>query len=375
MKQKTNAILNIALIVGILGFLTIFSLVKKDKKFSENENRLLAQKPQLTAETLFAGDFAKDYEAYVTDQFVGRDEFITVKTYADVLLGKKDVKGVYLGKDGYLIEKHLPESVEPEKEEKRLKLLADLFQYCEDRGGNGTFRVLLAPTADNVLADKLPEYASVYDQSAFLKRVREAVPEEAYVDAEGALKAHKEEAVYYRTDHHWTTLGAYYAYEAWAKSLDIEPLSQEDFTIRTVTDSFRGTLHSKINIHTRADEIQIYEPKAESKYQVYYDLSETAKDSLYEEKYLETKNKYGMFLDDNHGLVEIDTNVTNGKTLLVIKDSYSNCFIPFAAMHYEKIYVLDLRYYHGKLYNMIEKDMDVLVLYNVYHFIEEFQYY
>ncbi len=375
MSRKTNSILNIVLIAGIIIALMIFSFIKKDRLFSEQENRLLTQKPKLTLSTLFSGEFSKSYEDYVTDQFVGRDEFLTGKTYGDILLGKKDIKGVYLGKGGYLLEKHLPDSITAEEEEKRIVLLEKLAAYCKDREGKGTFRVMLVPTADNILSDKLPAYAPVYDQSVFLKQVKERIPVGTYVDAEGVMKVHKEEYIYYRTDHHWTTLGAYYAYVDWAEGMGFVPYAQEDFTIRQVTDSFLGTLHSKLNIRVKEDEIRVYEPKKDMEYQVYYDLSETAVDSLYEEKYLEGKNKYGMFLDDNHGIIEIDTNVKNGKTLLVIKDSYANCFIPFASMHYEKLFIVDLRYYNRKLYDMIEKDMDVLVLYNVYHFIEEFQYY
>lgn len=375
MNSKKSMILNIVLVAGFLLILTVFSFLKEDRKFSQNENRLLAQKPEFTWSTLFSGKFSENYESYVTDQFVGRDEFITVKTYADILLGKKDIKGIYLGEEGFLLEQHLPDSISEEEEEKRLVLLDSLAKYCEAREGNGTFRVMLAPTADNILTDKLPAYASVYNQSAFLNKVQERVPLGTYVDAEAIINEHADEYIYYRTDHHWTTLGAYYAYTAWAKSMGVDPLSQEDFTIRTVTDSFLGTLHSKVNIPINTDTICVYEPKESVSYRVYYDLAETAVDSLYEEKYLETKNKYGMFLDDNHGIIEIDTSVNNGKTLFVIKDSYANCFIPFVAMHYEKLYIVDLRYYNGKLYDMIEKDMDVLVLYNVYHFIEEFQYY
>lgn len=375
MKQKINAVINIVLIAGSLGLLTVLSLFKEDRKFSENENRLLEQKPEFTVNALLDGEYTKDYETYVTDQFIGRDELIAMKTYSDICLGKKDIKGVYLGKDHYLLEKHVPDSVRPEKEEERLKLLAELQKFCRDRDGEGTFRVLLVPTADEILKDKLPANAPVYDQSAFLRRVRDTVGDEDYVDAEQALRNHKEEYIYYRTDHHWTTLGAYYGYCAWAESMGIRPLSQEEFRIRTVTDSFLGTLHSKINISVPPDEIRIYEPKKEPEYRVYYDLSDEAKDTLYEEKHLDTKNKYGFFLDDNHALIEIDTNVNNGKELLIVKDSYSNCMVPFLAMHYDKIYVLDLRFYRSGLYDMIEKDTDVLVLYNVHHFLEEFQYF
>lgn len=375
MSPRTNAILNIGLIAGALLLLTVFSITKEDRKFSENENRLLAQRPKLAIETVLSGKFAKAYEEYVTDQFVGRDAFITVKTYGDILLGKKDIKGIYLGKDGYLLTKQLPDSFTEKEEEKRLMLLENLAQYCDKRQGEGTFRVLLAPTSDNVLKDKLPAFAPVYDQSVFLNKVKACISDKDYVDVQDIMNRHRDEYIYYRTDHHWTTLGAYYAYEEWAESMGFSPIPQEEFTIRMVSGSFLGTLHSKLNIWVKPDEMYVYEPKDDVEYQVYYDLSKTPHTSLYEEKYLETKNKYGMFLDDNHGLVEIDTSVGNGKTLLVIKDSYANCFIPFAALHYEKLYVLDLRYYKSKLFDMIEDDMDVLVLYNVYHFIEEFQYY
>ena len=111
---------------------------------------------------------------------------------------------------------------------------------------------------------------------------------------------------------------------------------------------------------------------------VTYDLKETT-DSCYEESYLDTKNKYGFFLDDNHGFVEIDTGYYTGKTLFVIKDSYANCFLPLLFPHYEKVYVIDLRYFNGRLFRFMEKyepenGMDVLLLYNCIHFLEEFSY-
>lgn len=111
---------------------------------------------------------------------------------------------------------------------------------------------------------------------------------------------------------------------------------------------------------------------------VTYDLKDT-KDSCYEESYLETRNKYGFFLDDNHALIEIETDYRNGKTLFVIKDSYANCFVPLLIPYYEKIYVMDLRYFNGRLFGFMERyepeeGMDVLVLYNCIHFLEDFSY-
>ena len=341
MNSKKSMILNIVLVAGFLLILTVFSFLKEDRKFSQNENRLLAQKPEFTWSTLFSGKFSENYESYVTDQFVGRDEFITVKTYADILLGKKDIKGIYLGEEGFLLEQHLPDSISEEEEEKRLVLLDSLAKYCEAREGNGTFRVMLAPTADNILTDKLPAYASVYNQSAFLDKVQERVPLGTYVDAEAIINEHADEYIYYRTDHHWTTLGAYYAYTAWAKSMGLAPLSQEDFTIRTVTDSFLGTLNSKVNLPINTDTICIYEPKESVSYRVYYDLAETASHDtgtaeidgwccMGQHKQSGIHGRTGKPFDEIHGL--------SGIQEIGCRNRSSGCPLPRSAPHFRRCF-------------------------------------
>ena len=112
---------------------------------------------------------------------------------------------------------------------------------------------------------------------------------------------------------------------------------------------------------------------------VTYDFADTA-DSLYAPEYLETKNQYGFFLNDNHAFIEIHTGYNAGKTLFVIKDSYANSMIPLLTAHYETIYVVDLRYFNGKLFQLMEQyepeqGMDVLVLYDCIHFLEDFKFY
>ena len=146
----------------------------------------------------------------------------------------------------------------------------------------------------------------------------------------------------------------------------------------TVSDNFKGTLHSKLNIEVSGDKIQYFPETERRPVKVCYDYQETT-DTLYEDSYLDTKNQYGFFLDDNHGLVEIDTGYKNGRTLFMIKDSYANSLIPLLTTHYEKIYVMDLRYFNGRLFDFMENcepedGMDVLVLYNCIHFLEEFKY-
>ncbi len=370
--EKIHAFVSVGIICAILLAFTAADLLKQDRLFSETENRILASRPDYSRESLLDGSFAREYETYVTDQFVGRDKWIGIKTGVDILMQKKEINGVYLGADDYLIERHLAEDYPRELEDKKLDLLAGLVERWDAK-------VMLAPTADNILTKKLPPYAEVYDQSVLLERVRQKIGADHYVDVYNALRSRQNEEIYYRTDHHWTTRGAYYGYCAWAEAAGRQVKVDSADRAVAVSEDFLGTLHSKINVNVRPDAIEYFRLTEKRPVQLTYDLQKKS-DSFYEESYLDTKNQYGYFLDDNHALIEIDTSFHNGKTLFVIKDSYANCVIPLLALHYEKVYAVDLRYMNGRLFPFMEscepeQGMDVLVLYNCVHFLEEFQYY
>ncbi len=370
MNEKRSAIITITILSAIILIFTAADLIQKDRLYSEKENRLLAAKPEFTWEAFAKGDYTEAYEAYATDQFVGRDRWIRIHTWLELCLQKEEIGGVYLGADGYLIEQHLPEEFPEELVEEKAALLEKLVKRWNAQ-------VMLVPTADNILTDKLPAWAIYYDQKALLDRVAEVVGSKKCIDVYSMLSRHAKEEIYYRTDHHWTSLGAYYGYQAWAeaKGLDIV-WNPEDLEL--AAEGFLGTLYSKVNIPMRSDVIQFFPGASDPPLTVTYDLREK-KNTCYEKDYLETKNKYGFFLDDNHAFVEIDTGCHNGKTLFVIKDSYANCFVPMLIPHYEKIYMMDLRYYNGRLFRFMEDyepegGMEVLVLYNCAHFLEDFSY-
>ncbi|MDL2301292.1 hypothetical protein LJC58_02950 [Lachnospiraceae bacterium OttesenSCG-928-D06] len=372
MSEKRNALITVCFFCTIMLLFTIADFFTKDRIFSENENRVLASKPKATKETLLSGKYMEEYEDYVTDQFISRDTFIMIKTWGDIYLQKRAINGVYLSKDDYLIEQHLEEDIDKQKVADKIALLQALL---EDYDG----KVMLVPTADNILSDKLPVNAIYYDQKELLQQVEEAVSTERVIDVYGVLEEHTEEYIYYRTDHHWTSLGAYYAYRQWAVSLKRIPYRLDLDNTVVVTEDFLGTLHSKVNIDVEADSIFMFPETTRRPVSIVYDFQAKSQ-SFYEEKYLETKNKYGYFLDDTHAFMEIETQYPNGRVLFLIKDSYANSFIPLLMPHYEKIYVVDLRYYHNSLYDLIEQStqnekFDLLVLYNCIHFIEEFQYY
>ncbi len=372
-NEKLHAGMTVALLALVLLVFTAADLLKADRLFSETENRVLAQKPKLSLEGILSGSYEKEYEAYATDQFVHRDTWVMLKTRMDILLERKAIKGVYLAEDGSLIEQHLPQDYDQAMADKRVGLLRELTERYPQT------LVMLAPTADNIQSYKLPPYAVSYDQKQLLSQVKEAVGEERVIDLFPILEEHREEPVYYRTDHHWTTLGAYYAYLEWARKVGYPPRSYDPKDLQTVSDTFLGTLHSRINLPMEADKIQIFPRTNNRKVKITYDFAKED-DSYYVPSYLEGKNQYGYFLDDNHAFIEIETAyAANGKELFIIKDSYANSLIPILAPHYEKIYVLDLRYYNGSLFSLMEQyvthsRVSVLVVYNCIHFLEDFSY-
>lgn len=372
MSEKWDAALTVGFLCCIMIVLLVADFWQPDILFSENENRILAKKPSLTKESLLSGEYMEAYETYVTDQFVGRDNWIELKTRSEIALQHKEVGGVYLGADDYLLEQHLPEDITQEMIDQKLRLLV---KVVEKYGA----KVMLVPTADNVLSDKLPAFAPYFDQFALLDQVKETVGESAYIDVASKLVKHAQEEIYYRTDHHWTSLGAYYGYEAWKEHTNLlTPVHFDIENLATVTEDFLGTLHSKINLPMEGDAIQIFPETLNRPVSLTYDYN-VKKNTMYEESYLEGKNKYGYFLDDNHGFIEIETGYQNGRELFVLKDSYANCFIPLLTAHYERIYIVDLRYYNGSLAQLMDPYMsdstDVLVLYNCIHFLEEFLYF
>jgi len=371
MDKKQNAIVTIGVISFIILFLSLADVVTADRVFSETENRVLTEKPKFSKETLLEGDYTAEYEAYVTDQFIGRDKWIAVKTIWDILLQKQTINGVYLGEDGYLIEQHRPEDYPPELVEKKLTLLDRLVERWD-------MKVMLVPTADNILTEKLPQNAPYFNQAEFLAQIKERVGVRNYIDVYSALERHAEQNIYYKTDHHWTSQGAFYGYAEWLKSVGQVPAVPNINRREAVSEDFLGTLHSRINLPMEGETIEYFYDTEEWPVTVKYENGRV-RDTFYEEKYLDTKNQYGYFLDDNHAFIEISTSNQNGKTLFVIKDSYANCTIPLLTQHYEQVYVLDLRYFNGKLFPFMEKyetesGMDVLLLYNCIHFLEDFNY-
>lgn len=363
------------IVLATVGVLAVATLVAPKKTYSEAENRYLKTLPGISFDKIKDGSFMEDIEDYASDHFVLRDAFMTARTKYELITGRNNVNGIYVCADDYYIEEY-KEPVNTDRIERALKRLMTGISGAK-------LHVMIVPTAVTVYADKLPataKNASQLDElnelTAFVykeKQTEQTVCEFDIVDVTDALMDNKDsKQLFYRLDHHWTTDGAYLGYCEYCKVAGLTPAPEEAFEKETVTDAFCGTFHSKLNDPTaKPDSITAYYSK-NAEYEVVYrdNKKESTADSPYSEKYLEGKDKYSFFLDNQHAMAEIrNKNAASDKAIVLIKDSYANCMIPFLAENYSTVYVFDTRYYTDSVTDFInahEEVSDVLFLYNLY---------
>ena len=360
---EQGAFLAIFLLLCLLAFALVNALAR-DREYSPAENRKLAQLPKFSLSALTDGSYFAAWEDYLADQFVGRDTWITLNLQASRLLGAKEAGGVYLCADDYLME---PPAA---PDEEALKRNLDAINAFAARHENLQHCMSVVPNAACVMAEKLPANAPVRDQRQDIQDIAARVQGVSFLNVTDALAQHADEAIYYRTDHHWTSLGAYYAFSDMAAGLGIEQPSEE-YDVFPVTDSFEGTLASKSGCHAVTDVIELYVPKTDIEYYVTVDGERTA--TMYDREKLEEKDQYAVFLGGNDARVDITTMAETGRTLLIFKDSYANCFLQFLLPYYDRIILLDARYYYGDADSVISREgvTEVLFLYNANTFLTD----
>lgn len=372
MKERILKCIPIVIFCLLFFGTSIFSIITPDKIYSSSENRMLAQFKSPTKKSVLNGKFQKNYEKYISDQFIFRDNWISIKTYSQRTLGNVEINNVYFGKDRYLFEKHEKSDFKWKDVENKVKLISKFVKKYNKKLGNEHVKVMFIPSKTQILKDKLPIFAQYFNEDEFFKLLEEKNLAENMIDVRNILNNHNKEYIYYKTDHHWTTLGAYYAYLNWGNDTNNDVFLDSDFDIEQVSDNFLGTTHSKVNIKTAKDKIFLYN-KNDMNYNIIYNMGEKTTNTFYDMDMLDKKDKYSVFFGGNQGMLEISSDNKNGKTLLMVKDSYANCFIPFIANHFEKIIVIDLRYVNINVSRIIKmyNPTDILVLYNVIQFMED----
>lgn len=363
MKRYLLRYIVLALLLGVC----VWMIVDEDRGFSEQENRNLNQFPEVTVETVFSGEFMSEFETYLADQFPVRDYCIKIKTAALRMSGQKLIGDYYLASDKYLIQKD--STPDWEQMDEILGLINKLSKDYE----NVNVSFMLAPTAMSIYEDKLP-YTAESNQIDTMKEIQSKLDSSVnYVDIYDALYKKRAMSMYYKTDHHWTSRAAYAAFGCYADSIGIV-YSDSDYSFLPVTNEFQGTCASGSGIYETMDMIEICVPNnSVGSYVVNYveDMKKTA--SLFEADKLDVKDKYQVFMGGNHSQVDITTNAGTGRNLLLIKDSYGNCMVPILTSHFDKIIVVDPRYFCGDIYEVMAtyRINEVLFMYNVNSFVTD----
>ena len=346
------------------------NILSRDREFSESENRVLASFPKLTISSLADGSFMKSFETYMADQFIFRDKLISAKTYFDRLSGKKEENGVYIGEEGFLIEK------QSEYNKKKVKALTKSINTFMKKYPDAKKMVAISPNASYVYADKLPENIEMSNQFDQLTKIMNSLEGKNYTFlnvSKALLKAGEKHQIFYKTDHHWTTRGAYAVFQSISDKWGINT-SKVSYEFMTVSADFEGTLASKTGIHDVDDKVEICLPKnSKGTYVVSYESQDKKTASLFDADKLNQKNKYEVFLGGNYDKVVIDTVSTSKNTLLIIKDSYANCLIPMLTPYFAKIVLVDPRYMTDSIHTVMEEYSfsHVLFLYNLNTFLQD----
>ena len=348
----------LCLFVLVLIVVCLAGLIAKDRPFSDTENRSLAQKPALSASALADGSFFSGLDSWYSDQFPARDGWISMPLWPIRRLGQKESGGVYLGRDRLLAAPETPD-------EAAVAGTVAAVNAFSAQHPELNMNLMLVPGAAAILTDALPKNAPVRDQLQDIRTIQEQLDGSITVlEAGSVLSAHAQEEIYYKTDHHWTSLGAYLVYAANAPALGLDP--NQGFDVYTVSEDFEGTLSSKSGSHAMRDHVEIYGLQdPDLKYYVSYGEEGGKVCSIYDREALDAKDKYTVFFGGNHDKVEIRTTANNGKSLLLFKDSYANCFVQFLLPGYERITIIDPRYYYGTLDSILNAGVtDVLFLYS-----------
>lgn len=342
-----------------------------EKTFSQTENRTLESFPALSVKSVMDRKYMTGIDNYISDHFAGRDSWIRIKTWFEKSFGKYERNGIYILKNRMVEKLSNPDYLSVDKS------ISAINKFASENETPVFF--MLVPTSAAIYSDELPKYTPNLNQRDFISYVNGGL--EANVtslDVYNDLSAVRGQYIYYRTDHHWTSLGAYTAYTAVGKKMGYTPYELKYFDIEHAGIDFAGTFYSKtIYDKVNNDVVDIYHFNNEDSFNSFTTTSEIGNepetyDSIYFRDYLKQKDKYSVFLGPNQPIVTIKNENSKGK-LLIIKDSYAHCYVPFLMQHYSEITILDLRYIQTAYNNIVDINNydQVLILYNVSTFISD----
>lgn len=385
-KKNVTDIITVAVFLFIIFTFAILFFILPDKNFSDEENRSLQQFPTFSVDVLTSGKFTEDVGKYYSDQFPFRDNFVGVKTAISYAFLINQNKGAVIAKDSYIIQRYdLYDDIEANFD---LTLtFNETMQYIKSNCGYinifeknllelGNINLIfsIVPRKIDIMINKLDSFFPIERNQVYYDTLEENIGQDIYFDLKSVLLSKNDEYIYYRTDHHWTTLGAYYAYLSLGEKLDYdtvetsETIEQERFTIEKASDNFYGTTWSKAGAKwIKPDDIYYYRFYDDSAYIT--EINGKRKiEGFYDFEFLEKKDKYASFIGGINAHTSVYTNervsyINPRKKLLLITDSFGQSIVPFLALHYD-LEIIDLRFYNNNIYDLIIEShiSDVLIL-------------
>lgn len=364
--KKAFKIVNIIVFFGIIAVLSAFSLLRRPAEYSELENRYLSTMPKLSASEYFSKGYTQSLSKYLDDRFLMRTNFISLHTRLELLQGRNEVNGVVI-LDDRMVEPII--DVDYDIVEQSISAINEFSKAFEAK----TY-VLIAPTSAEIYASRISTYKDVVSQKWFIDQCYEKLDKDIVtINVLDTLASSKSDYIYYRTDHHWTQYGAYLAYTAAARRMGIAPSGLDRFNIMHASHSFLGSMHSRtLYSGIEEDTIDFYISNYRSVSKSQQDKNGVSSfENVYLQENLLKKDKYLSYLGENTAKVRLTSSAPHGK-LLVIKDSYANCFVPFMAEHFSVIDIIDLRYVTDINAYITDSDYDaVLFLYNAKNLSED----
>lgn len=367
MKNRRSDLLLTLLFCAFLGGMLLLFLLWPQAAFSVREKRYLAKAPELSAETLRSGRFGDDAETWCADHLPGRDFFVTVNAHALRLANLQVTQPIYVGQSGRLYER--PAVNDPAVIRRNMEAINAFAEAVGQK-----VDLLLVPSAGCLLREDIRGLADDY-------------PDEELIAAAAALAgdrvrplsllplfqaAEDPAALYYRTDHHWTSLGAYLAADFYTGVSGRSLPPAEDYSV-TREDGFRGTTYARACLwETPAESLELW--NGGGRYEVCFSEREGSFDRLFFPERLTEEDKYPVWLDGNHPLVRIRNLDPEAEgRILVIRDSYANCMGCFLADAWREVVLADLRYYRQPLTELCREEAfdQILVLYSVGNFMTD----
>lgn len=372
-RTKDGKHVNIFLIftmIIVMAVLSLGSLAAPDRDKSDNENRFLTQKPKFSVENVLEGKFETQLEDYLSDQIVGRENWIKIMSSTLNSVGYSDVNGVYILDDGRLIERKTQAEFNSVRFKNNLEQIAEMNEEVSKSGAE--VRVMLIPTAAHSYRN-LANLSTNFDEEEAFIIARDTLGD-ILIDLEDSFVPddNASDGYYYKTDHHWNYFGAEKGAAIYRDSLG---LKQRDWEAEELTKDFKGTLYSKVLLSERVrDTISV--PGDSVDMDVKVSIGDERYDSVYFMDRLENKDKYEVFLGGNYEKVDIyneEPGAEDKPRLMIVKDSYANSFVPFIMDDFSLITMVDTRYFRQSVKDaVLDGEYDqVLVLYSVSNFSEE----